>query len=115
MIDDAVAMGVYLYVVSAFRSYDKQLSLYFKKIRSVKKQKAVARPGHSEHQLGTTIDFSGKNLKHLLRYSFFYTDEGRWLRKNVKKYGMQVSYTKKNEKQTGYIAEPWHIRYINKR
>ena len=114
MMEDALINGVHLYVVSAFRSYRRQRDIYLRKIRKIKKQKAVARPGHSEHQLGTTIDFSNGNLKHLLKYSFYYTPEGRWLRENIKKYGMRISYTKENENKTGYIPEPWHIRYMGR-
>jgi LAS superfamily LD-carboxypeptidase LdcB len=104
--------GISLEVVSAYRSYATQHRIYLNKLaRSGWKQKTVAKPGHSEHQLGTTVDFTGADESTLLRQSFGETAEGRWLRENAPRFGFALSYTEANRERTGYAPEPWHYRY----
>ena len=38
--------------------------------------------------------------------------EGKWLKNNAHKYGFIIRFPKGKEKITGYIYEPWHIRYL---
>lgn len=112
MIDVARAEGIRLYVVSAYRPWSTQQRLYENKIRSAGwDQDTVARPGHSEHQLGTTVDLTDGDLDHLLKESFGETRAGRWLRENAWIYGFAQTYTTHNREQTGYAPEPWHYRY----
>ena len=40
------------------------------------------------------------------------TSEGQWLNNNCYKYGFIIRYPKGKESITGYIYEPWHIRYV---
>ncbi len=106
---------VRLRVSSAYRSAASQRYLYLRKIaQSGLDQKLVAKPGHSEHQLGTTLDICGLDPKTALKPSFAQTPEGRWLVENAWKYGFRHSYTEANAKETGYSPEPWHIRYVGK-
>ncbi len=115
MLTAAAQAGIHLRVASAFRSADKQRTLYLNKIRrSGLDQKLVAKPGHSEHQLGTVVDLCGANRKAVLVAEFGRTPEGRWLRENAPKYGFRQSYTVENATQTGYEPESWHFRYIGK-
>jgi LAS superfamily LD-carboxypeptidase LdcB len=68
-------------------------------------------PGYSEHQLGTTVNLCGLDLKTVLNPDFDRTREGRWLRKNAPRFGFYQSYTRENQHLTGYVPEPWHYRF----
>jgi hypothetical protein len=113
MLNAAAKDGVYFRVVSAFRDFSKQRLLYIKAI--TKKgihQIGTAKPGHSEHQLGTTVDLTSTNRKDLLSVSFDKTLGGAWLQKHANEYGFIQSYTLSNAKNKGYMPEPWHFRFI---
>lgn len=104
--------GVRLMVVSAYRSWAKQQRNYQAKLkRSGWGQRTVAKPGHSEHQLGTTVDYTDGDLDALLKPEFGKTRAGRWLREHAWAYGFAQTYTEHNREQTGYEPEPWHYRY----
>ncbi|HBF35009.1 TPA: hypothetical protein DDW35_10660 [Candidatus Sumerlaeota bacterium] len=105
---------IVLRIVSGYRSFETQRKLYLAKIDKTKdlNQNVVAKPGHSEHQLGTAMDISGLDSKTELQQSFANTPEGRWVKDNCQKFGFRLSYTPENEKESGYIAEPWHLRYM---
>lgn len=106
--------GISLRVISAYRSYATQQAL-FAQYSSVSGEEAAntfsARPGYSEHQLGTTIDF-GNNDANDLTKEFENTLQGQWLMDNAHHYGFVMSYPSGKEEITGYIYEPWHYRYI---
>jgi hypothetical protein len=112
MFDAARADGVHLRVVSGWRSAKTQRSIYLAKIeKDGMAQNIVAKPGHSEHQLGTTIDICGLDPKSVLEMSFSDTPEGRWVARRAPEFGFHLSYTVENQKETGFIPEPWHLRY----
>jgi D-alanyl-D-alanine carboxypeptidase len=113
MRDAARADGIQLRLVSAFRSYQDQQRVYQAKVeRDGPQQNAVAAPGHSEHQLGTAIDIAGPDDETMLEHAFAETDAGKWLVARAPEFGYAVRYTRANQKQTGYTAEPWHYRYF---
>jgi D-alanyl-D-alanine carboxypeptidase len=95
--------GVSLKVSSAFRSYDDQTRTFDSLVRAYGEDYAVqsaARPGHSEHQLGTTIDFE---------------DGGAWLADNAWRLGFVMSYPPaRSPVYTCYKPEPWHFRYLGR-
>ncbi|WP_054743537.1 M15 family metallopeptidase [Cellulosilyticum ruminicola] len=107
MFNEANKEGVKLVAVSGYRSYSRQQQLYENAValRGVN-QKGTAKPGESEHQTGLAMDINDINQK------FENTKEGKWLAKNAHKYGFIIRYPKGKEKITGYIYEPWHIRYV---
>lgn len=110
---DAERDGVKLSIVSAYRSYSYQEVLfnrYAKQHGEKEANRFSARPGQSEHQLGTTIDFGGTSVD--LTTAYGDTLQGRWLAENAYKYGFVMSYPPGMEAITGYIYEPWHYRYI---
>lgn len=114
LMDDARALGLDMRIVSAFRSYDTQQELfnsYAKRYGPSQANRFSALPGHSEHQLGTAVDF-GNGRSTDLSDSFFYQPEGQWLYKNAHKYGFVLSYPNDKQAYTGYIFEPWHFRYV---
>lgn len=106
--------GLHLMGISAFRSYSRQKEIYENSILKQGKEytnKHIAYPGTSEHQTGFAIDVSCSSLNYELAEEFEYTPEGIWLKENAKKYGFTFSFTKENQEYTGYLNEPWHIRY----
>ena len=75
----------------------------------------MAKPGHSEHQLGTTVDLCGLDPATVADPAFGLTREGQWLESNAARFGFRLSYTPQNTRQTGYVPEPWHYRYIGRK
>lgn len=106
--------GFPVYAFSGFRpfSYQKMLFLNRITIGARLKQQAVARPGHSEHQLGTTVDVVGNRTELAATTAFGGTAEARWLRQHCYDFGFVLSYGPDNRIPTGYIIETWHLRYI---
>lgn len=105
--------GVRLLVVSAYRPYASQERIfnnYAAKHGVERANRFSARPGQSEHQLGTTVDFGGTKVD--FEAEFANTDSGRWLKENAHRFGFALSYPRDAEHITGYIYEPWHYRYI---
>lgn len=106
---DAASQGISLSIISGYRSYSKQKSLYNNYVSRDGKNLAdtySARPGHSEHQTGLAADINS------LDQSFINTPEGQWLNNNCYKYGFIIRYPQGKESITGYMYEPWHIRYV---
>lgn len=109
MNEDASAEGLSLWVASGFRSYELQESLYERYAARdgyAAADRYSARPGHSEHQTGLAFDLNS------IDSSFEYTAEGAWVAENCYKYGFIVRYPKGKESVTGYMYEPWHLRYL---
>lgn len=108
--------GKPLAVRSAYRSYDYQKRLFDSYVRTYGFDKAArfsARPGHSEHQMGTTIDFTvGPGVPLTTRFGD--TPSGKWLARNGWKYGFIMSYPKGKRSASCYGYEPWHWRYFGR-
>ena len=97
---------------SGFRSYETQTQLYQDYVNKDGKAEAdrySARPGYSEHQTGLAFDLIGTD-------GDLVTEEkaAQWLLDHAADYGFVVRYLKGKEKETGYIAEEWHLRYVGK-
>lgn len=106
---------VILHVRSAYRSYATQEYLfndYALRYGPEEANKFSARPGQSEHQLGTTVDFGG--TEHDFTAAFAQTKQGLWLADNAYRFGFVLSYPEGKMAITGYIYEPWHYRYIGR-
>ena len=113
----AKADGYTLKVVSAYRSYERQMQIYRNNVKTRgedKTNKVSAMPGSSEHQTGLAIDVSADSVGCTIEESFARSPEGKWLKKNCYKYGFIIRYPKNKTKITGYSYEPWHIRYVGK-
>lgn len=105
----AAKAGYELYISSGFRSYGTQESIYNRYVANDGKANAdrySARPGYSEHQTGLAIDLNG------VSDSFGDTATGKWVAAHCHEYGFILRYPKGKEAQTGYMYEPWHIRYV---
>ena len=113
MLSEAEREGVQLRIASSYRSAASQRSNYLKKIaEGTMLQQVVAKPGHSEHQLGTVLDLSGLDARTSLKPEFATTPEGIWIKENAHRFGFVLSYTPENAARKGYIPEPWHVRYM---
>ncbi|UTT44284.1 M15 family metallopeptidase [Exiguobacterium aurantiacum] len=111
----AKAANIDLKGTSAFRSYDYQVQLFNNYVARDGKEQAMkysAPPGHSEHQTGLAIDVSSASVGYQLTQSLEQTKEGKWLADNAHIYGFIVRYQRAYEAETGYMFEPWHLRYI---
>ena len=110
----ATADGMRLLIVSAYRSYDKQVSLYNSYVANDGVEAAdtySARPGHSDHQTGLVVDV----LSPTTDFSDFYqSPEAKWLAENAHKYGFIMRYPEGKDDVTGYEYEAWHFRYIGR-
>ena len=110
--------GIRLRVVSAYRSYARQEDLFDYWVAQSGYSTAVrysARAGHSEHQLGTSLDLSFVGGGAPWDYADFgATKAGAWLKWNAWRYGFVMSYPKGAERLTGYAYEPWHYRYFGR-
>src|SRR6185436_10061563 len=74
----------------------------------------VAPPGHSQHQLGTAIDFSTWEIGYAVQPKFVETDASHWLEQHAWQYGFVLAYTRNGEERSGYAFEPWHYRWIGR-
>jgi D-alanyl-D-alanine carboxypeptidase len=113
----ARSAGVHLRVVSAYRSYRKQQSTFAHWVAVGGYRQAVAtsaRPGHSEHQLGTAIDFGEAGRPDPWNQSFGSTKAGRWLLVNAAQFGFVGSYPAGRQDEVCYDPEPWHFRYVGR-
>ncbi|HIU19659.1 MAG TPA: M15 family metallopeptidase [Candidatus Limiplasma stercoravium] len=117
MFEAAKEDGVRLSVVSGYRSYSKQATIYQRKVATTgseeKADELVARAGTSEHQLGLAMDVS-KNGSSSLTERFAETEEGQWVYQNAHRFGFIVRYLEGYEEITGYSYEPWHVRYVGR-
>ena len=117
MVAAAKKDGLTITAISGYRSYQTQELVYASAVQGFGQDYAdrtSAKPGHSEHQLGTVMDVSSPALAGDLQESFGDTPEGRWVRDNGYKHGFIISYPQGKESITGYAYEPWHIRYLRK-
>lgn len=103
---DMKSNGLEVYIFSAYRSYEKQISIY----NNSPNKSYVANPGHSEHQTGLVLDISTLNSG--LTVHFENTNEFKFLKNNAHLYGFILRYPKDKEYITGYSYEPWHYRYV---
>lgn len=109
MESDAADEGLDLYIGSGFRSYWTQDSLYNRYCAQDGQAAAdtySARPGHSEHQTGLALDLND------ISDSFGETAEGKWVAAHCYEYGFIIRYPADKVAVTGYMYEPWHIRYL---
>jgi D-alanyl-D-alanine carboxypeptidase len=111
MTSAAKADGITLTYSSGYRSFEYQKYVYAREVKTYGQEMAdreSARPGASQHQLGTAIDFGS------ITDAFAQTRAGMWLGAHAGKYGFSLSYPKGYEGITGYRYESWHYRFITK-
>lgn len=124
MYKDAQANGHSIWINSSYRSYSTQLNTFegwVKTEMASGKDRASAesaansysaRAGFSEHQLGTTVDIVTTQCVSFGRGCAQSEALWAWLKENSYKYGFILSYPQ--DKETGYVYEPWHFRWIGR-
>jgi D-alanyl-D-alanine carboxypeptidase len=109
MVEAARQDGIQLDISSSYRSYQYQEALFQRWVDQLgleEAERVSARPGTSQHQLGTTLDFGSVTRE------FADVPAGRWLALRAGDYGFSLSYPDGYEDLTGYVFEPWHYRYL---
>jgi zinc D-Ala-D-Ala carboxypeptidase len=133
MVEAAARDNVELAAISAYRGPDEQALAYQSSVwrvlarertpegqpighaeAEVRAARFVAPPGHSQHQLGTAVDFSTWEVNYALNPAFAETEAGRWLEAHAWEYGFVLPYPRNGEERSGYAYEPWHWRWIGR-
>lgn len=115
MFAKAKESDIELHARSGYRSYQTQVQLfqnYLNKHGEEAANRYSARPGQSEHQTGLVMDVTSESVNYQLSDRFGETKEGKWLSEHAHEFGFIIRYPKDAEDITGYIYEPWHIRYL---
>lgn len=121
LVEAMQAAGLSPLVVSGFRDYAGQALAREKWVEQYPEwaHNLSAPPGHSEHQLGTTVDFSSPELPEMVGEEFIQfhpafarTSEGAWLAAHAHEYGFTMSYPAYRMEETAFWYEPWHFRYV---
>jgi D-alanyl-D-alanine carboxypeptidase len=113
----AAAAGSPIAIQSAYRSYAEQGALFADWVDRFGYDRALevpARPGHSEHQLGTAIDFRADVDPADASGPWVSTPAARWMELQAWRYGFVMSYPKGETASTCYDFEPWHYRYVGR-
>lgn len=108
----AAKQNLKVIAMSTYRSYEYQVDLYNRYVKTDGKEAAdtySGRPGNSEHQTGLAVDVY--NVKESYT-NFEKTKEYTWMQDNAYKYGFILRFPKDKENETGYEFESWHYRYV---
>jgi len=118
MASAARAAGARFAIQSAYRSHATQRSTFAYWVRVhgyTTASQESARAGHSEHQLGTALDFRSHGGAAPWTYrDWGKTRAGAWLRANAWQFGFVMSYPRGKSAVTCYTYEPWHYRYVGR-
>ena len=114
-----------MYVTSAYRSYDRQVSTFNSSMQNrldqgmtpleayLETSSQVAMPGTSEHATGLAVDIISTQYGELDERQGD-TPEQQWLMEHCQEYGFILRYPSDKSDITGIIYEPWHYRYVGK-
>lgn len=123
MMSEARTQGVNLAIRSPYRTTERQIYLFNRKINLYMAQgmsymdaykktaEYVTVPGASEHQIGLALDITSDTY-YTLDEGFENTKEGKWLAEHCHEYGFILRYPKGKEYITSIGYEPWHFRYV---
>ena len=130
MKEDALKDGINIEIVSAYRSFKKQKSIFENKYKKFTNKgltpiEAINKiieystiPGTSRHHWGTDLDIIDGNYprpQSVLEEENFYGNGPycklkEWMNKNSESYGFYEVYSQ-NPKRKGFKYEPWHFSY----
>ncbi|WP_249064291.1 M15 family metallopeptidase [Argonema antarcticum] len=107
--------GVWIILVSGFRTIKQQQKLFQEQIKRRGSPEAAAKvsapSGYSEHHTGFAVDLAdGQFPKQDITYQFENTAAYRWLTRRAKEFGFEMSFSPNNAQ--GVSFEPWHWRYV---
>ncbi len=124
LIDDLAAMaaawrqaGINVIIESAYRSYASQSATFNSWVARLGYGAALARsarPGHSEHQLGTALDLTSPGWGGRFGDWAAESPEGAWMAAHGWEYGFVMSYPAGSQDLTCFSYEPWHYRWIGR-
>lgn len=102
-----------LLVSNGYISYEEQKKLYDDAIelQGENVDKFEFKPGHSEHQLGLSVDFVVDGIDNNI---FYKTEQYDWLMKNAHRFGFVQTYKISNINLTNKFEQTYHFRYIGK-
>jgi D-alanyl-D-alanine carboxypeptidase len=107
---DAKKLGLNITAYGTYRSIKTQHDIWNRKVNSGRSIEDVdrlnARGGHSEHNTGLAVDVIIND------YEVEKTKEFEWYKDHAHEYGFIIRYPKGQEGITGYLYEPWHLRYL---
>jgi LAS superfamily LD-carboxypeptidase LdcB len=126
----ALKEGVYIKILSGYRSFSTQKNIWNRKYKKyiaagIPPKKALDKiieystlPGTSRHHWGTEIDIIDYSVKapedYLEEKNFTkggcYEKLKKWMDKNSEKFGFYLTYTN-NIHRKGFKYEPWHYSY----
>jgi zinc D-Ala-D-Ala carboxypeptidase len=115
LVEAADQDGIELRMTTAYRSYEFQKRLYDNYVNQYGEEEAnrfSAKPGQSEHQTGLSVDVSSSSVDYELTEAFGDTAEGKWMATHAHEFGFILRYPEGKEDVTGYLYEPWHLRYV---
>ena len=118
----AARNGTPIAVNSPYRSYADQVASFNGWVNVDGYDDAITysqRPGHSEHQLGLTIDFMTLGGGSALQGDWATDPSVAWMAENAWKYGWLMSYPLGDNgelfnQRTCFHYEPWHYRYLGR-
>lgn len=102
---------------NGYRSYDLQVATHASHVRNngqAQADAASARAGHSEHQTGLAVDLVACDASCGAIETFGATGQAAWVAENAWEYGFIVRYEQVGAGVTGYMPEPWHLRYLGR-
>ena len=120
MVAAAAKENITIKMRTGYRSYayqrDRLYNSYVKQHGQKEADTFSAKPGQSEHQTGLALDIGGASQSYALTREFGNSKEGKWVAAHCHEYGFIIRYTDGTKdapgKVTGFISEPWHLRYV---
>lgn len=111
------AAGLTIAIESGYRSYAGQAATFDAWVARLGPSEAInraARPGHSEHQLGTALDLTSPGWSGRFGDWAVESAEGSWMAAHGWEYGFVMSYSAGSQGETCFSYEPWHYRWIGR-
>jgi D-alanyl-D-alanine carboxypeptidase len=110
-------VGRAIYAISCYRTPQHQTRIFCRHGRStaamVEQAWQIAPPGFSEHATGLAIDFGDRRAGRCnLEGCFANSAVGRWLARNARDFGFEMSFPQGNAQ--GVAFEPWHWRWVGR-
>jgi D-alanyl-D-alanine carboxypeptidase len=109
----AAGEGVGIFILSAYRSIERQIEIVRGKLRRGISIEEILRfsapPGYSEHHTGRAVDVGTPGVADLER-RFERTPAFSWLGRHADRFRFRLSYPVGN--RDGYAYEPWHWCFV---
>ncbi len=116
MAEAASRAHITLKIASSYISFSSQKKIFedsVAKLGANEAEKVSIHAGHSEHQLGTTLDLSTPELgSEPWNKDFGSSLAFKWLDEHAAEFGFTQSYPLDKEEKSGHVPEPWHFRYV---